>query len=121
MSQLFLVVTQILCFKLSIHCHRMHPPNNMWHNLTQGALDGFFLQLIRLCFLSPNLCPISLDLLNKHTPVLKDPMDFTYICCLQEISDKKRSTCPNVFCGYSLASEQGQFHQSLKSPWKHSW
>lgn len=88
----------------------------MRHNLTQEALADL-LQLMRLHFPSPNLCPATLYLFNKQLPVLRDPLEFTYFCsrCLQEIPNKDESTCPNISCGHSL-TEQGAVSSFIEVP-----
>lgn len=87
----------------------------MQHNLSQEA--GDLLTLMKLHFPLPYLFPTLPYLLNKQLPVLRDPLEYTYYCsrCLQEISDKSESSCPNVSCGSSV-SEQGSVSSFIEVP-----
>lgn len=89
----------------------------MRHNLTQEALSDL-LQLMRLHFPSPNHFPRTVYLFNKETPVLCDPLEYTYFCsrCLQEIPSKDEATCPNIACGRSLLSEHGAVSSFIEIP-----
>ena len=89
----------------------------MRHNLTKDGLTDL-LHLLRLHFPSPNSCPTSLYHFNNELPVLRDPLEFTYYCskCLQEISNKQETICPNSSCQNSLTSERGALSSFIEVP-----
>ena len=84
----------------------------MRHQLTQVAL-----QLMKLHFPTPNICPSSLYLFNKKLPALKDPSQHIYFCstCLQQLPNQDVRICPNVECGNPL-TERGAVSSFIEVP-----
>lgn len=77
------------------------------HSLSQEAVADL-LKLLQIHCPTPNTVPSSLYLFRKQFPSLQNMATSHYFCsfCLQEVSGKELSSCPNFACGKSLQTFQ---------------